>query len=355
LRASREALAAEVLPAVRARLFGPDGTQVRDGTLFGMSGVHRNELGQFLRARREQVRPESAGLSGAGRRRVAGLRRDELARLSDISTEYYVRLEQGRDQNPSSQVLEALARALGLDDQATAHLYRLSRPLPGASHTCDRSASPAVQQLIASWPTTPALVVDRLTTVLAANALGRLLSEAHRPGTNLLRTLFLDPAAKAFYLDWDAETEALVAGMRSAPVVVGDDPLLADLTEELSAHSERFRALWDRHDIRARASGVSALYHPRVGRLELRYERLGVLSAAGPCPNCAVQHVIAFQAEQGSVSAHRLASLMDAEASADTYGLLSDQLEHGVVVRRGRGDVLDRIPLLDDLAVLDAE
>ena len=90
-----------------------------------MTGSHGNELGRFLRARREQVRPESAGLSGAGRRRVAGLRRDELARLSGIGAEYYVRLEQGRNQNPSSQVLEALARALGLDAEATAHLYRL--------------------------------------------------------------------------------------------------------------------------------------------------------------------------------------------------------------------------------------
>ena len=290
------------------------------------------ELGRFLRARREQVRPESVGLSGAGRRRVPGLRRDELAKLSGISTEYYVRLEQGRDQNPSAQVLEALAGALRLDEDATAHLFRLSRPLPVPRLTGEQEVSPILRQLIDSWPMTPALVVDRLTTVLAVNALGRLLSVAHRPGTSLLRALFLDPDVKALYPDWGGEAKALVAAVRSAAGSDGDNPRLTRLVGELSARSERFLALWERHEIRAPTGGVSAFDHPRVGRLELRYEKLAVLSAPGPCPNSSGQYLLVFHAEPDSVSAHRLASLADAQPSADTHGLLPDPLEHGVVV-----------------------
>jgi transcriptional regulator with XRE-family HTH domain len=290
------------------------------------------ELGRFLRARREQVQPQSVGLSGAGRRRVPGLRRDELAMLSGISTEYYVRLEQGRDLNPSAQVLEALAGALRLDGDATAHLFRLSRPLPTPRLTCEQEVSPILQQLIDSWPMTPALVVDRLTTLLAVNALGRLLSVAHRPGTNLLRALFLDADVKALYPDWDGEAEALVAAVRPVAGADGDNPRLARLVEELSARSEGFLALWERHDIRARTGGVTAFDHPRVGRLELRYEKLAVLSAPGPCPKSSGQYLIVFHAEPDSLSAHRLASLADAQPSADTQGTLPDPLEHGVVV-----------------------
>jgi transcriptional regulator with XRE-family HTH domain len=304
-------------------------------TLGGMSDGGGNELGRFLRARRERLRPESVGLSGAGRRRVPGLRRDELAMLSGISTEYYVRLEQGRDQNPSPQVLEALAGALRLDEEATAHLYRLSRPLPTSPHSDGQEASPVLRQLIASWPLTPALVVDRLATVLAANAVARLLSPAHRPGTNLLRALFLDPDAKALYRDWEDECRALVAAMRPAAGVGGGDPRLARLVEELSASSERFRELWGRHEVRARTSGVTVFDHPRVGMLELHYQKLAVLGAPGPCPNSTGQYLVAFHAEPGSVSALRLASLTDTAAGADTAdpaSAMSDHSEHGVVV-----------------------
>ena len=152
-----------------------------------------SELARFLRAKREQMRLESVGLRVSGRRRVPGLRRDEMAMLSGISTEYYVLLEQGRDENPSTQVLEALARALRLDEEATAHLYRLSRPLPEPPATQAHDASTMVAGLIELWPATPAFIADRHGNVLAANSLARLLSPAYRSGVNLLRVLFLDP------------------------------------------------------------------------------------------------------------------------------------------------------------------
>jgi transcriptional regulator with XRE-family HTH domain len=296
-----------------------------------MSGDRGSELGRFLRAKRAQVQPESVGLSGATRRRVPGLRRDEVARLSGISTEYYVRLEQGRDQNPSAQVLQALAAALRLDGEATAHLYRLSRPLPEDRRAYRQNVSPMVQRLLASWSVTPALVLDHLGTVLAANTVATLLSAAHRPGTNLLRAMFLDPDIKGLYPDWATETEALVAAVRPAVGASGSDPSLRLLVEELRAHSERFRELWDAHEIRARASGISVFDHPEVGTLELHYERLAVLSATGPCPDSAGQYLMVFEAEPGSVSAHRLASLAG-KADAGPRAPAPASSEHGVVV-----------------------
>ena len=285
-----------------------------------------NELGRFLRARRERVQPGDVGLSGAGRRRVPGLRRDELAMLAGISTEYYVRLEQGRDQNPSTQVLEALAGALGLNSAETAHLFRLSRPLPVTEAAsapgpgCEQTASPVVEQLIASWSTTPAVVIDRLLTVLAVNTLAASLSVAHRPGTNLLRAHFLDPLVEAAFQNWDEQAEALVAAVRTVAGAGGaNDPVLIRLVGDLSANSERFRALWERHEIRAHTSGVSVFEHPWAGRLELRYEKLAVLSSPGPCAQSSGQYLLVYQAEPGSVSAHRLASLADACSGADTH------------------------------------
>jgi transcriptional regulator with XRE-family HTH domain len=271
-----------------------------------------NELGRFLRARREQVLPESVGLPHGRRRRVPGLRRDELAVLCGISPDYYVRLEQGRDQNPSGQVLEAIAKVLGLDGLQTAHLYYLARPFPRLRLDAEPGVPSLVQDLIDSWPMTPALVVGYLFTVLAANKLGQSLSPAYAPGTNLLRAFFLDPAVKAVHPQWEAETEALVAALR--PAVGGDtgDPGAARLVTELSERSGRFRCLWERHDIQIRASGASVFNHPRAGLLELRYQKMALLTTAALFPQTATRHLLTFQAEPGSASAHRLAALAEA-------------------------------------------
>jgi transcriptional regulator with XRE-family HTH domain len=174
-----------------------------------------NALGEYLRARRELVSPESAGIPHIGRRRVPGLRRDELSLLAGVSTDYYLRLEQVRDRNPSPQVVDALARALQLDDEATAHLHALA----GRERRAHRSgqpperAPPSIRQLIAGWHATPAYVQGRRLDVLAANPLATALSPLFTPGVNLLRAAFLDPAVRTLFGDhWESLAHSTIAG-----------------------------------------------------------------------------------------------------------------------------------------------
>src|SRR5277367_4082890 len=221
-------------------------------------------LGDYLRARREQVRPEDVGLDSGPRRRVPGLRREELAMLAGISVDYYLRLEQGRDKHPSSQVLGALAQVLRLDIKATEHLHRLAglraahRPLPVAGTGADR-----LDQLI-DQISLPAIVANRYQDVLAANAIARALSPGFAPGENFLRWRLLEPAAREFFVDWDEATEVAVSGLREAAGSDPDDPRLRSLIDELSTASERFRELWERADVGYRV-GVIHMRHPKVG------------------------------------------------------------------------------------------
>jgi transcriptional regulator with XRE-family HTH domain len=201
-------------------------------------------LGDFLHARREQIRPEDVGLGSGPRRRVPGLRREELAMLAGISVDYYLRLEQGRDQHPSSQVLNALARALRLDIKATEHLHRLAglqaahSPRPVAE-----AAATDLDQLIDQIPL-PAIINNRYQDVLAANAIARALSPGFAPGENFLRWRLLAPAARDFFVDWDEATEVAVSGLRESAAGDLRDPRLGALIDELSAASGRFRELW---------------------------------------------------------------------------------------------------------------
>lgn len=261
-------------------------------------------LGEYLRARRELVLPEDVGLAaGSSRRRVPGLRREELALLAGISVEYYLRLEQGRDRRPSAQVLDALASALRLDESAAAHLHRLA-----ASDRSRRRRRPpervpdGIRQLIMTWPQTPAIVQGRLMDVLAANPLAQALSPLYTPGTNMLRTLFLDPASAAAHGQWEAITESSVPTLRNLVGPDVDDPALVELVGELSVRSERFRTLWARHDVRPKRSGTGTISHPQVGPLELRHESL-------PIPDTDRQILVVYHAELGSPTAERLAVL----------------------------------------------
>ena len=154
-------------------------------------------LGEYLRARRELVRPEDVSLPNVGRRRVPGLRREELAMLAGISSGYYLRLEQGRDHHPSAHVLNALARALQLDEYATAHLHSLSQPTVARRRTGESERAPeSVTRLITSWSTTPAFVQGRHMDVLAANALASAVSPVFSPGVNIVQATFLDPEVR---------------------------------------------------------------------------------------------------------------------------------------------------------------
>lgn len=197
-----------------------------------------NHLGDYLRARRARVTPAEVGLVLGPRRRLAGLRRDELAMLAGISSEYLQRLEQGRDRHPSVEVLDSIARALNMDAKATAYLHQLAHPAsrphcaPQPEHV-----SAAIAELI-DQVHVPAVVVSRYQDVVAANPIARALSPGFEVGQNLSRWRFLDPAAKQVYPDWDEATALVVGGLRALFAEDPDDARLRALVDELSSSNE---------------------------------------------------------------------------------------------------------------------
>ncbi|OXY88711.1 helix-turn-helix domain-containing protein [Streptomyces diastatochromogenes] len=280
-----------------------------------------NALGEFLRARRAQVRPEDVGLPGSGLRRVPGLRREEVAMLSGISSDYYLRLEQGRDRNPSAQVLEAIARVLRLDADATSYLLGLPQDRPASRSRAARRQErvpSSLLQLIDGWPRNPAYIQNRYTDCLAANALATALTPNYTPGVNLLRAVFLDPAERALRRDWEDLTEEGVATLRTHAGPDTDDPRLRDLVGDLSLRSERFRTLWARHDVRPRRGRVSHLSHPQVGDLELHSDKLSVDGTDGLT-------LVVFHAEPGSRSAELLDIL--GSLTAPPRGIAQEHVE----------------------------
>ena len=263
----------------------------------------RNVIGEYLRARRELLRPEDVGLRDLGRRRTPGLRREEVAMLAGVSADYYIRLEQGRDQHPSPQVLDALARALQLDEDATAYLHRLAQPPPRRRRSTRPEQVPAaIEQLIMSWPTTPAYVFGRYLDVLAANPLATALAPWFTVGENLLKGAFLDPRRRELRPDWERSLPGTVAALRANVGADIDDPRLTALVGELSLRSQEFRQLWARHDARPKGSGMPVMHHPQVGRLELSYTKL-------PIPDTDRQTLSIYHAAPGSPSERALALL----------------------------------------------
>jgi len=260
-----------------------------------------NRLGEFLRARRDLVTPEQAGLPAPqGPRRVPGLRREEVALLAGISADYYLRLEQGRDRHPSPAVLESLARVFRLDEDATAYLLGLGAPRPRRRRRGPRRETvPAgIAMLVGTLPL-PAFVEGRCFDVLAANPSATALSPRLAVGGNRLRDVFLDPAERDLYPDWERATEGLVAGFRQSVGDETDDPRFIELVGELSLASPRFRTLWARHDVRAREGAEMRLEHPQVGELRLYREKLAVSGTAG-------QMLVIYHAEPGSPAAEKL-------------------------------------------------
>lgn len=261
-----------------------------------------NSLGEYLRARRELVKPEDVGVRVTGLRRVAGLRREEVATLAGISSDYYLRLEQGRDRHPSAQVLESLARVLQLDETATEYLVSLSRPRTRATSRPRRErVQVGVAQLLEVIGL-PAFVEGRYFDVLAANAMARALSPALRAGENRLRSVFLDPAERELYLDWERALATMVAGFRASVGTATDDPRGVQLVGELSMASEHFRRLWARHDVKIREGAPARLRHPEVGELTLRREKLEISGSDG-------QLLVIYHAEPGTESAQALGLL----------------------------------------------
>ncbi|MFI5908500.1 helix-turn-helix domain-containing protein [Dactylosporangium sp. NPDC051541] len=241
----------------------------------------RTELAEFLRSRRARISPEAAGLPlYHGRRRVQGLRREEVAQLAGVSVDYYVRLEQGRATNASEAVLDAVARALGLDAEERAHLRRLTRPARGVRRPAPpQRVRPQVQHLLTAMADAAAYVVGRRTDVLAWNTLGAALitglDTLPTRQRNFARLLFGDePAARALFADWPAKARDLVAFLHVDAGRHPDDPALAELVGELSLRSELFGRLWADHPVSDKGHTTATIHHPLVGPVELAYEAL---------------------------------------------------------------------------------
>jgi transcriptional regulator with XRE-family HTH domain len=267
-----------------------------------------NTLGEYLRARRELVDPREVGLRVAGVRRTPGLRREEVATLAGISADYYLRLEQGRDRNPSAPVLEALARVFGLDATATEYLLSLARPAKRRARPRQEAVRPAIRELLGALGL-PAFVESRIFDVLAANALATALSPGLRVGENRLRSVFLDPDERELYPDWSKAISGMVASFRASIGGDTDDPRVAQLVGELSLASEEFRQLWARHDVKALSGGAMVMRHPEAGELSLRREKLPLGESNG-------QLLVIYYAEPGSASAVALSRLVAGIASA---------------------------------------
>ena len=270
-----------------------------------------NALGDYLHARREQLRPEDVGLVAGKRRRVAGLRREELATLAGISSAYYLRLEQGRVTHPSAQVVDALARALRLDRKATLYLHDLAAPRGGdisAVEVAAHGLAEVIDQFLM-----PAIVANRYRDILAANPIARALSPEFTPGQNSLRWRLLEPAAREFYVNWDEATEVAVSGLRELSGSCPKDARMQALIAEFSAASSRFRELWGRAEVGYRL-GIHHMRHPQVGDLYLYRHRLNAPYPGG-------DHVLMYRAEPGSDSARaleELRSLSDGPMGAGT-------------------------------------
>ena len=243
--------------------------------------------------------------------------------LAGISAEYYLRLEVGRDKNPSAHVVEALARALRLDVEATEYVHRLA----GVTGSCRASSAmetvaDGLDQMIDLLPT-PAFVASGCLDVLAANACARALSPEFDVGQNFLRWRLLEPAARELYVDWDEAVEDSVRGLREVTARDLDDPKVRVLLDELSTASQRFRELWARADVGYR-TGTIHMRHPRGGEIHLRRNRLSVPHRGG-------QHLLIYHAEPGSPSAraleklhpHRCVSTMASVADRPSYAAAS--------------------------------
>lgn len=259
-----------------------------------------SELGDFLRARRARLRPADVGLPpGPGTRRTSGLRREEIAALAGLSIDYYIRLEQGKESNPSGPILDGLARALRLNEEEHAHLYALANHAAGrtarAVLRASRAVRPGVRQLLESVRPCPAYVLTRTSDLLAANpeALTLFTGLADWPAErrNTIRYTFFHPAARELFTDWDHSAETTAAHLRSLAADTPDDPHVSALIAELLDGSPEFARLWQRHDVRQRRGEAKPFRHPQVGEFTLTYEVLHLADG---------QRMTVYQAEPGT-------------------------------------------------------
>lgn len=275
----------------------------------------RAELGEFLRSRRARLRPEEVGLIDHGaRRRVPGLRREELALLAGVSVDHYVRLEQGRTLHFSESVLDAVARALRLNPTERDHLYRLARPWSGEEPTSAQQVRPGLKRLVDASTEVPAYVVGRGTDILAWNRLAAALITdfgALPPAErNKARLVFLDEGMRELYEDWPAKAADVVAYLRLDAARNPGDTGIATLIDDLHRASPEFRALWEQHELKDKTHGRYVYLHPVVGRIDLGFETLRL-------PDDPDQALIAYTVDPDSPSANALRLLANWAAQTE--------------------------------------
>ncbi|MFD5009563.1 helix-turn-helix transcriptional regulator [Streptomyces chartreusis] len=263
-------------------------------------------LGDFLRSRRGRISPEELGLPSYGRRRVPGLRREEVAQLAGVSVDYYVRLEQGRGPSVSDAVLDAIARVLRLDETEHAYLHTVARPRRRGPRRPEATrVRPGIQALLDSMERTPAFVMGPRMDVLAWNSLAGTVNgygDTAPEDRNIPRHVFLDPAAHDLYPDWPGIAAQAVAHLRLNAGRRPDDPELNTLVGELCGRSEDFRRMWADHEVQACLAGSKSIDHPLAGLLSLDFETLTV-------PTEPEQTVVVYTPQRGSDTAERLALL----------------------------------------------
>jgi transcriptional regulator with XRE-family HTH domain len=277
---------------------------------------NRTDIRDFLASRRAKLTPEQVGLPAGGRRRVPGLRREEVAVLAGVSSEWYARLEKGHISGVSDDVLEAVARALRLDEEEHTYLFDLARAARPARRTTSRRAevgvAPRVQWMLDSMTMSAAFVRNGRLDVVATNPLARALhapmfdsaTTAQRGRANFARYHFLDEGSRHFFIDWDDGADATVALLRAEAGREPHDRALREIVGELSTLSPEFRTRWAAHDVRIRHEGIKRLEHPEVGPIELTYQSLDLPTSRG-----AVHDLSIYTAEPGTTSEDRLTLL----------------------------------------------
>jgi transcriptional regulator with XRE-family HTH domain len=283
---------------------------------------HNVELKEFLRTRRARLRVADVEIGGTGRvRRVPGLRREEVAALAGVSVDYYSRLEQGRQLNVSDEVLDAVARALRLDDVERSYLFQLARAKPRRTRRAPapvQRVRPGIRRLLETLDdVSPAFVFGRRMDVLAANKLARALmvdfDAIPTRQRNLLRYTFLDESTRELWVDWEEVARDNVAVLRLDAGRHPDDPLLVELVGELSVKSPEFRRWWADHNVRERTHGTKRYHHPLVGDLSVEYESFKL-------PGDPDQTLCIYTAEPGSASESALRLLANWTGETLTEG-----------------------------------